>query len=71
MSIFGIICLTLFIMAICLMFGTLYLFIAAKLTKSTFKEYIHRMLKHRFALAGATGALTSTMTWFAMMMHSI
>lgn len=71
MSLFSILCLTMFIITVCFIFGALYLLIAAKLTKSTTKEYIRRMLKHRFALAGAAGALSSTMTWFAMMMYSL
>ena len=71
MSIFIIICLTLLIILICATFGAVYLLVAAKMTKTTPKEYIHRMIKHRFALAGAAGALSSTITWFAMMLYSL
>ena len=71
MSIFSIFILILFIMNICVIFGIGYLAIAAKMSKCSIKDYARGMLKHRFALAGATGAMTSVMTWFAMMLYSL
>ena len=70
-SIFDICILILFIMNICAIFGIGYLLIAAKISKCSIKDYVRGMLKHRFVLAGVTGAMTSVMTWFAMIMHSL
>lgn len=71
MSIFDIFILILFIMNICAIFGIGYLLIAAKMSKCSIKDYVRGMLKHRFVLAGVTGAMTSVMTWFVMIMYSL
>lgn len=71
MSIFSVFIIILFIMNICVIFGIGYLAIAAKMSKCSIKDYVRGMLKHRFVLAGATGAITSVMTWFAMMLYSL
>ena len=71
MSIFNIFILILFIMNICTIFGIGFLFIAAKISKCSIKDYVRGMLKHRFVLVGATSAMASAMTWFAMIMHSL
>lgn len=71
MSILSIIIIMLIIMNACLIFGIGYLAIAAKMSKCSIKDYVRGMLKHRFVLAGASGAMASVMTWFAMMLHSL
>ena len=55
----------------CAVFAVGYMYIAAKITRCTVKEYTNKILQHKFALVGAGCAVSSTTTWFLMMLYSL
>lgn len=59
------------IFMICAVFASVYIYLAAKLSKCTMREYIHGMLENKFVLVGTGCVMSSATTWFMMMIHSM